>query len=313
MKKSAKSSKQKLTDIQREITEDIISALESGVSPWHCPWSKSGISGIPQNYSTKASYSGFNVLILLHSARKSGYVTPYWMTFKQAKALGGHVKKGERATTCVYYGTAKVNNSDSAENDEETYYRFPKFFSVFNIDQIDGIEFPELQEKPDKFETEDHILLENAQKILNPYLNAEKIPVNHFGDAAFYTPSADTIQMPTKEQFESMSAYVSTLAHEIVHSTGHKNRLARFEQNTQMFESYDEAYAFEELVACSAEAFFCAQLGIDHELGNHSSYIGSWLKVLKNDHSLVFKAAARSSQALELIQSFNAIEERLAA
>jgi hypothetical protein len=71
------------------VTEQILKQLESGVAPWHKPWS----TQIPKNLVNGRGYRGINVFLL----SSSGYGSPYWLTYKQATERGGHVRKGEPA------------------------------------------------------------------------------------------------------------------------------------------------------------------------------------------------------------------------
>lgn len=124
------------TDIYESVTESIISALEAGVKPWSCPWQRvPGMSGLPSNYSTGAAYSGMNIMLLWCSASKQGFSDSRWMTYKQAKAEGGQVRKGEHGTTAIFYTTLEKENDAG----EVEHIPMLKTFNVFNVQQIDGL------------------------------------------------------------------------------------------------------------------------------------------------------------------------------
>ncbi len=124
------------TDIYQTVTDSIIAALETGVKPWVCPWQRApGMSGLPSNYATGKAYSGMNIMLLWCSASKQGFCDSRWMTYKQAKAVGGQVRKGEHGTTAIFYTTLEKEN----DNGETDYIPMLKAFTVFNVEQIDGL------------------------------------------------------------------------------------------------------------------------------------------------------------------------------
>lgn len=102
--------------------------------------------------------------------------------------------------------------------------------------------------------------------------------------------------MPQPGQFIDEDAYWQTLAHELTHATGHKTRLDR--QFGKRFG--DSAYAAEELVAELGSAFVCARLGMPAGFRS-SSYIESWLRVLKADSKAIFTAASHATKAADWI------------
>lgn len=285
--------------LQEKITAQVIQKLESGVSPWDFPWMKTSSGGVPVNFKTKARYNGVNIFILWDEIDQNGWSSNEWLTFKQAQELGGNVRKGEKGTTCLFY---KVVAREAERNGESATESFPclRTFSLFNLDQIDGIErssvIGELPD-PDALEC-------RANEILLPYLEQQRIDVRYGGNQAFYSPVVDYIRLPLRGQFKSAEQFVSTLAHEAFHSTGHRSRLNRF--SLEEFDNRHQNYAIEELKAAMFEALFCALLKIDTELGSHASYIESWLKQLHNDKSLIVKAAAAASKGLEYMESFGA-------
>ncbi|MBK8091529.1 MAG: ArdC family protein [Verrucomicrobiaceae bacterium] len=86
-------------DIYEQVTDRIITQLESGVVPWKSPnFSK---VGFPRNFATNRAYQGINVF-LLGSLR---FTSPFCLSFIQAKVLGGYNRKGEHGSLVVKYGT----------------------------------------------------------------------------------------------------------------------------------------------------------------------------------------------------------------
>ncbi len=277
-------------DIQQEITDKIIEALENGVKPWVCPWDKTiSESAMPVNFSTGNAYRGANIMLLWIDAQLKGYESNQWLTFKQAKDLGGNVRKGEKGSTVIKY---KVVEKEDKETGETDVYPMLKGFTVFNAEQIEGIEFPKpvIEDKPEfeRLESADQFIAHSGASIL------------HQGVKAFFTPLGDQIVMPEPQRFKTQSDYYATLLHELTHWTGHASRLNRKFGTTKG----NKDYAFEELVAELGAAFLCAELGIKGEV-QHESYIANWLQKLRNDKRFIFKAASQASKAFEYLVDCN--------
>ena len=269
------------TDIYQTVTDNIISALEAGVKPWSCPWQRvPGISGLPSNYATGAAYSGMNIMLLWCSASKQGFKDSRWMTYKQAKAEGGQVHKGEHGTTAIFYTTLEKEN-DEGETD---YIPMLKTFTVFNVEQIDGLPLSDEAICPaETFEP-----LPRAEAL---FRNSGATIIEK-GQNAFFQPYTDEIWLPERYLFSDAANFYATGLHELVHWSGAKSRL-----NREMKGKFGcEEYAFEELIAELGSAFLMADLGIAGEV-QHESYIASWLKALKNDKRYIFKAASAASKA----------------
>ncbi|MDK9838546.1 ArdC family protein [Klebsiella michiganensis] len=269
------------TDIYQTVTDSIISALETGVKPWSCPWQRvPGMSGLPSNYSTGAAYSGMNIMLLWCSASEQGFNDSRWMTYKQAKAEGGQVRKGEHGTTAIFYTLLERENEDG----ETDYIPMLKTFTVFNVEQIDGLPLRDEAVCP----TESFEPLARAEAL---FLNSGATILEK-GQNAFFAPSTGEIHLPERRLFSDAANFYATGLHELIHWSGAKSRL-----NREMKGKFgSESYAFEELIAELGGAFLMADLGISGEV-QHESYIASWLKALNNDKRYIFKAASAASKA----------------
>ncbi|EPU4319903.1 ArdC family protein [Escherichia coli] len=269
------------TDIYQTVTDSIITALETGVKPWACPWQRvPGMSGLPSNYSTGAAYTGINIMLLWCSASEQGFSDSRWMTYKQSQAEGGQVRKGECGTTTIFYSTLEK------ENDAGEIEHIPmlKTFIVFNVEQIDGLLLTTEAVSP--VETFDP--LPQAE---NLFRNSGANIIEK-GQNAFFRPSTDEVWLPERRLFADAANFYATGLHELVHWSGAKSRLNR--EMKGRFGSED--YAFEELIAELGSAFLMADLGIEGEV-QHESYIAAWLTALKNDKRYIFKAASAASKA----------------
>ena len=280
-------------DIYQTVTNSIIAMLEAGVKPW-APGHNAkdcGLPVIPTRACGKA-YRGINVALLWGAAEMKGYRHQTWMTFNQAKELGGCVRKGEKATPVVYWGTFKAQADDTDEGGEDGKARmFAKGYSVFNIEQIDGLP-ARFYDAPAPVSTADRI------KVADAWAVASGADIRHGGSQAYFSPKGDYVQLPPIEAYYERERYYSTLAHELTHWTGHESRLAR--EFGKRFGN--QAYAFEELVAELGAAFACARLGIETETReDHASYLASWLKVLRQDKRAIFTAASKAQAACDYL------------
>lgn len=282
----------KTHELYRKVTDQIVRDLENGVASWTRPWRTGNIGGVmPVNGVTGRPYSGINIPILWFEREEKGYPEPRWMTYRQAQAIGGQVRKGEKATTVVFAKRITVG-----EEDEERRISMLRQFHVFNVAQIDGFEV-----KP--------IAIEREPGHLDRFIEATKADIRYGGDRAFYTSKHDFVQMPPRAAFESEGHHDATLLHELCHWSGHTSRLDR--QLGNRFGT--KAYAAEELIAELGAAFLCAHLNIKGEL-RHAEYIGNWVQLLKEDDRAVFTAASKASQAADYIRAFSEpTEEKEAA
>lgn len=282
--------------LYQEVTDRIIAELEAGRLPWVQPWgrAKAGL-GLPSNAATGRRYSGINILILWGEVIAQGYPAQNWLTFRQARALGGAVRKGERGCT-VFFANRFVPKGEKARAEEhgtepETV-PFLKRFTVFNTAQCDGL--PEALTAGAEPLPERHIIPQ-AEALIK----ATGADLRIGGDRAFYSPAEDFIRVPPQPAFFEQINFYRTCFHELGHWSGHPTRLAR--DFSKRFGS--TAYAREELVAEMAGAFVCAALSITPTV-RHADYLGSWLDVLREDNRAIFRAASLASKAADFLLAF---------
>ena len=282
-------------DVYTRVTSRIVEELERGVRPWLRPWNAEHAAGRitrPLRHNGQP-YKGINILMLWASAELQGYVSPFWLTFKQALELGGHVRKGEHGSPVVYANTFKKTETaeDGTETEQEIAYL--KEYTVFCAEQCEGLpeHFYRLASPP----TEKIERIEHAER----FFANTKAEIRYGGNRAYYAIDADYVQMPPFETFRDAESHAATLAHELTHWTRHASRLNR---DLGRKKWGDEGYAMEELVAELGSAFVCADLAITPEVReDHAAYIGSWLKVLKEDKRAIFSAASHASKAVDFL------------
>ncbi len=278
-------------DVYTTVTAQIITAIEKGVGNWRMPWHTSGrFASSPINAASRKAYRGINTVCLWAAAEAKGYDSGEWATYAQRQERGAQVRKGEKATTVVFWrfanGTAENQDGEGDQAATGSRLLFTRGYSVFNAAQVDGytpkpepvVSMPERIERADR------------------WFQSIGADVRNGGNRAYYATADDHIQMPPFGAFDENVAYYSTLAHEHTHWTAKAGRCDR-----QLGKRFgDSAYAAEELIAELGAAFVCAHLGLSTEpREDHAQYIDSWLRVLRADKRAIFTAASKAQQAAD--------------
>ena len=274
--------------LQEKVTNKIIKELEAGdTAPWLKMWAGDGVA---KNIKSGATYQGFNQLIL----GIAGFDSAYWLTFKQCEALGGKVKKGSKGTQIAYASSYNKTTENSDGTTSERSLAFMRVYTVFNVEQCDGIEAPK--------EGLERVKGAGKNALIDAFVENTGAKVQ-MSNKACYIPSIDVIKMPPKSHWNDTDSYYSTLAHELTHWTGEKDRLDRLDLKNK------KGYAFEELVAEFGNAFLCKQFNIAPE-ARHAGYLKSWLEALKNDYTYLPKAAAQAGKAHVYLNKLQNKEEK---
>jgi antirestriction protein ArdC len=284
-----------------EVTARVIGELEAGRLPWVQPWDSAACGcTMPANEATGRRYSGINVLILWSAVVERGFRVQRWVTFRQALNLGGHVRRGEKGTVICYadrFTPAAEQDRARDEDREARQVAFLKRFTVFNVDQCEAlperiVQAPELAGERETIE------------VAEALIDATGADFRIGGSEAFYSPSADFVQVPPQQAFREQINWYRTALHELGHWTGHSSRLER--DFSGAFGT--AAYAREELVAEMASAFTCASLSIQPTV-RHADYIGAWLEVLRADEKAIFRAASAASKAADYLLAFQVAQQ----
>ncbi len=276
-------------DVYSIVNNRIIEHLEKGVVPWHQTWTK---AGLPKNLITGKNYRGINVWLL----STLNYSQNYFLTFKQAKELGGTVKRGEKSQEVIFWKWLEKEDKNTKEIERIPMLRY---YNVFNIDQCEGIP----KEKLPQVELRKNNPLETCERIIEEMPKRPNIVSKEH--RAYYSKTNDYVNIPKIETFDKSEDYYGALFHELVHSTGHNERLCRRE----LLESKGfgtEDYAKEELTAEMGASYLKSYAGIPIEqLENNASYIQSWLGRLKNDKKFIVHASAQAQKATDYILNIN--------
>jgi putative DNA primase/helicase len=284
-----------------------IRGLQEGTSPWVKPWTDSADApGCAWNPSTGKAYRGGNALALMcaeadmQMAGKMTAPDSRWMTYRQAAGVGAQVQKGQKGVQCLKWlevdekrGAKEERPVADGPEDAKGKRMVAVPFWVFHASQMDGLPpAPKHELKPevDRFEQVEALVAQSGAV------------VQHGGNRAYYSPSLDVIQLPNADQFKDAMGYASTKLHELAHWSGHDSRLAR----AYSFDRHAEAYAREELRAEMASLSMQQRLDVPHQVGQHVAYVGSWIKLLKDDPRELLRAASD----VEKILTFLKVPER---
>lgn len=273
-------------DVYQIVTDRVVELLERGTIPWREAWAQG--EDFPSNLVSGKKYRGINVWLL----SAAGYGSPYWVSAKQCKELGGEIRADEwkHHHLAVFWKRLEV---DDKATGEKKFVPLLRYYRVFNVEQCDGLTYPMPEAR-----TPDFNPIAEAERIANEMPNPPTIAHNE--PRAFYRRSADLLNMPKRELFDNEQEYYSTLFHELTHATGHEKRVGRLQDDNSAFGS--TAYAKEELIAEMGAAYLSATAGILHRtIDNSAAYINGWLERLKNDRKLVVNAASAAHRATDYI------------
>lgn len=299
----------KTNEIYQTITDKIIEMLESQLEDWNRPWIAFGQDNdFARNGFSGRYYRGVNQFILSFSLMEKGYFKNAWMTFKQVKAHGGHVLKGEKSSPIVFYKTAYIDENKKYISPERVEAMSPgqyneagikaipvlKLYRVFNVAQTEGLDSSFYETAPveplQDFEKDDR-----AEELIHS--TGAEIEITE-SNQAYYDRVADKIRLPLREQFKGKTEpFYGTALHELGHWTGHPSRLNR--EKGAAFG--DTGYAREELVAELCSAFCCAALGFSKTMTNNAAYIKHWLGILRDDNRAVIQASNQAQKAADFI------------
>lgn len=276
-------------DLYQSVTDKIVAQIEGGTLPWVKGWAEAG-SMIPMNAVSNRPYSGINVL-LYWASQECGWSRPRFLTFKQAQAAGGNVRKGEHGMKLYFFKQLEVQ--DRANADETKTIPMLREYTVFNVAQCDNL--------PDDIvqgEVSAPRAIADRLALADEFITSTRADFREGAGRPCYIPSKDFITVPGFADFHSMPEYYAAAFHELAHWTGHKSRLDR-----DLKTRFDkDAYALEELVAELAAAFLCAEFGLDNAHDNQAAYLAGWLQALKANSRAIFAAASKAQQAADYMR-----------
>ena len=314
----------------QRIVDRMVEIIDTtGFLPWAKPWgSNTGkmvevldgetVITIPVRHWSRAGrpYHGINTCLLAMSGARGE-----WITFNQCRAEGGHVNKGAKATTVVYWNMIRKEDPNDIDPDtgKPKVKTIPllKSFNLFNVerdtdlkvkhhpaDEVIRIPHSHWEPAPD---VDPMSYDAGAEAVIADYLARSKgLTFDCHGSAeggAYYMPGVDRVVVPDINLFSGLAEYYSTTFHELGHSTGHSSRLNRFSGQDACAAFGSESYSREELVAEITAASILSELGLEegNSFRNSAAYVKSWAKHIKEDPMMFVTAASRAEKAIDLI------------
>jgi antirestriction protein ArdC len=288
----------------------LLEKIKQGETPWRKPYQEgekyAGIA-LPRNPSSKHIYSGVNAMALRFAQEENGYSDPRWMTYNQASAMGGQVRKGEKGTFILV--PMRITQQDEKDPTKKRSFTMFKATAVFNAEQIDGLNLPELSTeslpKMTPLDAQEFIVERYKKAMAARTGKAPNIKHTYVGSGgAHQAPNwgtlSDEVTLPNLEQFNSPEDLFDTIAHELVHSTGHPDRLDRSDL-TKDYANDLESRAKEELIAEIGGALLANMFGVDATFDNSAAYVQSWLKHLQSNPDEIINATSQAQKAVDYI------------
>ncbi len=302
------SAKEYLTTIR----DNLVEQLQNNPSKWHNSFIN---KNMPTNAVTGKHYNSTNFFNLNWVANSNNYAQNLWASYLDWHKIGAKIIKGEtHKAKVLYYGTFKKENE---KTNKEDVIPFLKATPVFNIAQVD------LSECKIKFDNSDNVNKVVSIKEIDNFVNDTGVEIKHSNDGrCYYAKTTDYIHMTNKENFiktsygDETSNYYSVLFHELIHSTGHTQRLDRFKDNDKKFkDNAQQSYAFEELIAECGAIMLCQKFNLEKTIRvDHALYIKSWIQALKNDVKFLTSSLTRAYKATDyLIKKIKQVELKAVA
>ena len=311
--KVMKTSKEKKEEFRQELAEKFSHVLEQKQLDWIKGWNSPAI-GSPQNAVTGRNYSGVNRFTLALTSMVNNYTDSRWATMRQIqdhenkyhKDEPWHLKAGSKGVRVEYWYPYDFTKKEgitwqecstriAAGREQKEFGVFPKYFTVFNASQIEGIK-PQQQ-----IIKNENVKVDSLIDVLSENMN---VPIRYDGGRnAFYRPATDDIHLPDPKMFYSSAEFNGTALHELAHASGHPDRLDRIINNV----FGDDQYAYEELIAEMTSCFMAINLNdIDISSFNHfennEAYIQSWMKTIKDKPDLLIQAIKEADRATRYME-----------
>lgn len=269
-------------NILQLVTADFAQAFADGVRPWD------GKKAEGLNYRSNGEvYQCVNQFILMAKRMQKGFKSCNWLTFDEIRRIGGKINRHEKGTRVLFYSVEQSNGKTIS---------VPRYKNVFNAEQTRGIKHKK-----------------DASKTANPYADASeffkdlRFMYSHKGADAHYNRVADIIHLPAATEFESIEHYYTALARQLIHATGHRDRLDRIEKRGFNLVA-------EKLTGEIGASMLLSRLGLTFRSDpGDGSLLAAYRKLAVEAPALFIKAIKDADEAVEMVASMQAMNKSLAA
>ena len=233
------------------------------------------------NACTETLYTGADAITLAHGMEECDYRQNLWISRGQIEKHGLSLKDSHNSFGFLV----------SAPDPELEYMdskKFTPYHLIYNIENLEG-----LTPQPPIAS------LINLDFSLSQIIENSQVPIKFGGEfPAYFYKNDEYILIQTQDTFKSIHDYQCVILHELIHATGHRNRLNRFSWGLS---EKDILFAQEELTTGLAMVILSHKLGFKITDPKHESHIKSWLYVLNNEYYLIVKACNDAFVACDYI------------
>lgn len=289
---------EKKTNVYEMVTKRILSNMMQGIIPWRQTYFKKGKKAPYTNRFTGKPYSFLNGMLL----GKPGE----YATFNQIKEHGGHIRKGAKSHFVIYWGEyiPKENKEEAEQLEQEgksiehLKVKFPKYYNVFSLEDVDGIKPEEAAVEMQSAEDPTDI----ADMVVDDYTVNEQVLV-HEDDSAdpSYDPETDTVTIPSKAAFGFEEDFYASLFGQFIHSTAADKRCGRKKELESLKEK--EATVKEELIAEIGSSMCLQAVGLERKetQEQQAAVCQKWIEVFSRDYRLIVSASYGAEKAAKLV------------
>lgn len=304
-------------NVAQIVTEKILNRMvEAEKNGETFRWVKPFAIGAPDraySFETMTAYTGINRLLLDNTE----YLTFRMMNELNKKKNSPHyqIRKGAKSAMVCFYTEQALTDKQTGEPvlDEdgiEVKRKVIRYTPVFSREDI--VRSDTAETLPSKFEIKHYSheelgeqmaeALDRFNRLFNFYCEKHGIAVEIINDGTQAYFSYDMkIRVPQMSNFKSIYDWVTTLAHEMAHSTG--TLLGRF-NDTEKITDHKTAYAREELIAEITAEIIANEMHIIDDSDtpdNAVAYIHSWSSFLQDKPSEILRASASAEKASQVI------------
>ena len=342
----AKKTMEQITNqIYLDAAQRIVALMDAGNSIWQKPWVAPCGHSRPYSASSGLPFSGFNRFSLMCEMLANEWSDARFMTYRQVQTMAAsmanegikpeelpYVKAGTRGLPIYKFGFVEKKTPvlDAAgrprlDGDGKPIVNivrgrsYLRSYVVFPASAIANMPPPPGAEPAPVWAVRSQV---------EELIEKMGVPVKHEpGNRAFYSITTDSITMPERAQFKdtvdsnghvseaATDKFLSVLLHEISHSTGAKQRLARAMSGVHGSPSY----AREDLTAETASCFLLAEIGLgsgsasSETTARTAAYLGSWRQAILDDPKSLMTAFAEAEKAADWVMQRHPIQLEAAA
>ena len=295
-------------NVYQMVTKRILDSMMRGEIPWRNTYvKKKGEKNPYTNYITGKPYSFLNSLLLGEPGQ--------YASFNQIEKLHGKIKKGTKSKFIIYWGwfvpkdkkKEQKELEDEGKSFEHLKVYFPKYYNVFNMKDVEGVEIPK-EETVEHHEAEDPTAV--ARMVMEDYKINESVDVKMSPDIdPEYRVTEDMVVLPEKTNYTFEEDWWASLFSGFVHSTVTEERCDRETERKKMLEG--ELSIKEQLIAEIGSSMILTSCGLKRQETHEQidAECQKWIEAMNKDYRLIINASNAAEKAAKYIMGEFAEEE----